>query len=167
VAICACAAAAEAPKSTERIDQVPLSLNLSRSQCTPRENRLHQWLRGKQGRLHSLDPRHEISRNWSNLCLPVRTKRVARQLECSGSLFYFVHGRDEAAPLNGELRLGGLGVPELAAAVGVAAGLDDATGGKDTVEAVLGVRGEGAAERRELRDDRLAALTCRRSLGHG
>lgn len=69
-----------------------------------------------------------------------------------------VHRRDERSPFGGEDRLSVLGISKLAAAVRVAASLDDLARRVDGVETVFGVRRERAAEGLQLRDDIVAAL---------
>jgi len=69
-----------------------------------------------------------------------------------------VHRCDERAALLRKIGLGVLRVAKLTTTVCIASGLENAPRRVDRIEAVLGVRGERAAELRELGYDLVAAL---------
>lgn len=117
-----------------------------------------QGLGGQERGLHGGEPALELVRDGTDLGASVGEERVAGETSPLGLLFGGVDRADEGAALGGENGLCLLGVAELAAAVRVTAGLDDVPRGVDRFESVLGVGGELAAERAQLRDDIVAAL---------
>jgi len=85
-------------------------------------------------------------------------KGISDKAERLRLLFFAVDRAEEVASLDREGGLRVLCVAKLAAAVSVASGLQHVARGVDRVEAMLGVGGEGSAERLELCDDGIAAL---------
>ena len=99
-----------------------------------------QRLGRQESRRDGVEPAAEALHDRRDAALSVRAELGADEAAGLGVLFGDVHRGDEGATLGGEVGARGLGVAELAAAVRVASGLEDAAGRVDSVEAVFGVR---------------------------
>ena len=108
---------------------------------------------GQERGLDGGEPLREIVEDGTDPRPTMREQRVSCEATVSRILLGDIHRRDERTALGSEQRLHRLGVSEFASAMGIATGLDHAAGRVDRVEAVLGVGGEDADERRELGDD--------------